>query len=93
MGFELTLAVLVVVFCDFDAARSVAIQRLTHQLRALPLLFEASRRPGCARGVQMSTADALLESESNSALLWPTVKHDQDVSTRIFCLSSSSRIC
>ena len=89
MGFELTLAVLVVVFCGFGATRSASIEALRHDIRALQLLSEKS---GLRPDVQMSSADTLLESESNSGLLWPTVKHDQDVSTRIFCFSSSSRI-
>jgi hypothetical protein len=89
MGFELTLAVLAVVFCDFGVARSAGMEALRRQIRDLQLLSEGS---GLRPDVQMSTADTLLESESNSGLLWPTVKHDQDVSTRLVCLRSSSRI-
>ena len=89
MGFELTLAVLVVVFCGFGAARSAGMEALSHHIRTLQLLSEES---GLRPDVQMSSADTLLESELNSGLLWPTLKHDQDVSTRIVCLSSSSRI-
>ncbi len=89
MGFELTLAVLVVVFCGFGATRSAGMEALRHHIRALQALSEKS---GLRPDVQMSSVDTLLESESNSGLLWTTVKHDQDVSTRIFCLSGSSRI-
>lgn len=90
MGFEWTFAVLIVAFCDFDATGSAGIEASTHHGRAPQLLSEES---GLRLDVQVSTADALLESESNSALLWPTVMHGQDVSTRISCLSSSSWIC
>ena len=89
MGFELTLAVLVVVFCGFGATRSAGMEALRHHIRALQSLSE---KFGLRPDVQMSSVDTLLESESNSGLLWTTVKHDQDVSTRIFCLSGSSRI-
>jgi len=89
MGFELTLAVLVVVFRGFGVGRSAGMEALRRQIRALQLLSEGS---GSRPDVRKSTADTLLESESNSGLLWPTVKHDQDVSTGIVCLSSSSRI-
>ena len=66
MGFELTLAVLVVVFCGFGATRSAGMESLRHHRRALQLLSEKS---GLRPDVQMSTADTLLESESNVALL------------------------
>ena len=89
MGFELTLAVLVFVFCGFGAARSAGMEALRHHIRAVQLLSEKS---GLRPDMRMSSADTLLESEWNSGLLWSTVKHDQDVSTRIFCLSRSSRI-
>ena len=89
MGFELTLAVLVVVCWGFGAFRSAGMEALRHHIRTLQLLSEKS---GLRPDMQMSRADTLLESESNSGLLRPTVKHNQDVSTRIFCLSSSSRI-
>ena len=89
MGFELTLAVLVVVFWGFGAFRSAGMEALRHHIRTLQLLSEKS---GLRPDMQMSRADTLLESESNSGLLWPTLKDNQDVSTRIFCLSSSSRI-
>jgi hypothetical protein len=89
MGFESTLAVLVAVFCGFGVARGAGMEALRHHMRALQLLSEES---GLRPDVQMSAADTLVGSESNSGLLWPTVKHDQDVSTRSFCLSRSSRI-
>jgi hypothetical protein len=54
MGFELTLAVLVVVFCGFGVARSAGMETLRHHTRALQLLSEES---GLRPDVQMSTAD------------------------------------
>jgi hypothetical protein len=69
MGFELTLAVLVVVFRGFGVGRSAGMEALRRQIRALQLLSEGS---GSRPDVQKSTADTLLESESNSGLLWPT---------------------
>jgi hypothetical protein len=43
MGFELTLAVLAVVFCDFGVARSAGMEALRRQIRDLQLLSEGFR--------------------------------------------------
>jgi hypothetical protein len=71
MGFELTLAVLVVVFCGFDAARSAAMESGMRRRRILRLLSEKS---GARWGLQRSTVDTLPESESNGVVLSSRVK-------------------